>query len=77
MAFVDYLESPYLHGLALIPAWIIHCIHYKMWDEISHPLRNSDGANCGTGKLFHPTFYCQSILGLKSVVIKGAPKHID
>ena len=30
----------YLHGLTLIPAWIINHIHYKAWDEITYPLLN-------------------------------------
>ena len=39
----------YWHGLTLIPAWIrnsIHYIikHYKVWDEITYPYSNFNGA---------------------------------
>ena len=32
------------HGLALIQAWISNYIHYKVWDEITHPFLNFNGA---------------------------------
>ena len=34
----------YQHGLTLIPAWIINYIHCKVWDEITYPLLNFNGA---------------------------------
>ena len=34
----------YQHGLTLIPAWISNHIHYKMWDEITYPFLNFNGA---------------------------------
>ena len=34
----------YLHGLTLIPAWISNYIHYKVWDEITYPFLNFNGA---------------------------------
>ena len=34
----------YLHGLTLIPAWISDYIHYKVWDEITYPFLNFNGA---------------------------------
>ena len=30
--------------LTLIPAWISNYIHYKMWDEITYPFLNFNGA---------------------------------
>ena len=33
-----------LHGLTLIPAWISNYIHYKVWDEITFPFLNLNGA---------------------------------
>ena len=32
------------HGLTLIPAWISNYIHYKVWDEITYPFLNFNGA---------------------------------
>ena len=34
----------YYHGLTLIPAWISNYIHYKLWDEITYPFLNFNGA---------------------------------
>ena len=34
----------YLHGLTLIPAWICNYIHYNVWDEITYPFLNFNGA---------------------------------
>ena len=40
-----YIWAPfYKHGLALILAWIRNYIHYKMWDEITYPFLNFNGA---------------------------------
>ena len=38
-------SSPfYKHGLTLISAWISKYTHYKMWDEITYPFLNFNGA---------------------------------
>ena len=34
----------YLHGVTLIPAWISNYIHYVVWDEITYPCVNFNGA---------------------------------
>ena len=34
----------YLHGLTLIPAWIINHMPGKVWDEITYPFINFNGA---------------------------------
>ena len=34
----------YYHGLTLILAWISDYIHYEMWDEITYPFLNFNGA---------------------------------
>ena len=34
----------YKHGLTLILAWISNCIHYNVWDEITYPFLNFNGA---------------------------------
>ena len=34
----------YKHGLTLIPACISNYIHYKVWDEITYPFLNFNGA---------------------------------
>ena len=34
----------YYHGLTLIPAWISNYIHYNVWDEITYPILNFNGA---------------------------------
>ena len=34
----------YWHGLTLIPAWISNYIHYEVWDEITYPFLNFNGA---------------------------------
>ena len=36
--------SFYWHVLTLIPAWIRHYIHYKIWGEITYPFPNFNGA---------------------------------
>ena len=33
----------YLHGLALIPAWISKYMPIKVWDEITYPFLNFNG----------------------------------
>ena len=32
------------NGLTLIPAWISNYIHYNVWDEITYPFLNFNGA---------------------------------
>ena len=34
----------YEHGVTLIPAWISNYIHCKVWDEITYPFLNFNGA---------------------------------
>ena len=34
----------YKHGLTLIPVWISNYIQYKVWDEITYPFPNFNGA---------------------------------
>ena len=34
----------YSHGLTSISAWISNYIHWKMWDKITYPFPNSNGA---------------------------------
>ena len=34
----------YWHGLTLIPAWIGNCMHYTIWDDITYPFHNFNGA---------------------------------
>ena len=34
----------YYHGLTLLSAWINNYIHYKVWDKISYPFLNFNGA---------------------------------
>ena len=34
----------YYRGLTLIPAWISNYIHYEVWDEITYPFLNFNGA---------------------------------
>ena len=34
----------YFRGLNLIPAWINSYIDYRMWDEITYPFLNFNGA---------------------------------
>ena len=40
----DFLGPFYQHGLTLIPAWISNYIHYNVWDEITYPFLNFNGA---------------------------------
>ena len=32
------------HGLTLIPTWISNYTHYNVWDEITYPFLNFNGA---------------------------------
>ena len=34
----------YQHGLTLIQAWICNHIYYEVWDEITYPILNFNGA---------------------------------
>ena len=34
----------YKHGLTLTPPWISNYIHYKLWDEMTYPFLNFNGA---------------------------------
>ena len=42
--YKKYWAPFYLHGLNYIPAWINNCIHYNVWDEITYPFLNFNGA---------------------------------
>ena len=45
MLFIDYLwDSLPLTCLTLIPAWLSNHIYHKVWDEITYPFSNFDGA---------------------------------
>ena len=42
---LNYTRGPfYQHGLTLIPAWISNHLPGKMWDEITYPFLNFNGA---------------------------------
>ena len=41
---IDTYGPFYKHGLTLIPAWIGNHMHYKVWDEITYPFLNFNGA---------------------------------
>ena len=41
---LSYCGPFYWHDLTLIPAWISNYIHYKVWDEITYPFLNFNGA---------------------------------
>ena len=48
LALNQLLSEPsgpfYLHGLTLIPAWISNYTHYNVWEEITYPFLNFNGA---------------------------------
>ena len=74
-----FYQHPY--GSTLIPAWVHNYIHYKMWDEITNPFPDFNGANVEVwewDKLFHTTLHCTrdylSMLGLRLIhVSKRGP----
>ena len=41
---VEVSDPLYQHGLTLIPAWISNYTHYNVWDEITYPFLNFNGA---------------------------------
>ena len=41
---IGYSSPFYHHGLTLIPTRICNYIHYKVWDEITHPFPNFNSA---------------------------------
>ena len=44
-AWLESLCGPfYLHELTLIPVWMNNYIHYKVWDGITYPFPNVNGA---------------------------------
>ena len=72
--------SFYLYGLTLIPAWISNYIHYKVWDEITYPFRNFNGATVEVWEwminfTLHITGHVNTFLRLKLIHIsKSAPR---
>ena len=42
--YADIWGLFYLHGLTWISAWISNYIHYNVWDEITYPFLNFNGA---------------------------------
>ena len=36
--------APFANMLTLIPVWICNHTHYKVWDEITYPFLNFNGA---------------------------------
>ena len=42
--FITAPPPLYQHGLTLIPAWISNYTHYIVWDEITYPFLNFNGA---------------------------------
>ena len=43
-SLLDTRAPFYYYGLTLITAWISNHIHYKLWDEITYPFINFNGA---------------------------------
>ena len=41
---LTYWGRFYWHGLTLILTWISNYIHYKVWDELTYPPLNFNGA---------------------------------
>ena len=39
-----FMGNSWPHGLTFISAWMSNYIHYKMWDEITYPFPNFNGA---------------------------------
>ena len=67
----------FLHGLTLIPAWIINHMLSETWDEITYPFINFNGCTVEVSEWiskFIPHFIMEIILGLKlNHVSKRAP----
>ena len=48
----------HIHGLTFIPAWISKSISYKVWDEITYPFTNFNGATIEVWEwISNPTLY--------------------
>ena len=71
------------HGLTLIPAQISNYLHYKVWDEITYPFPNFNGATVevmGMDRWFHLTcfwsydylFMLEFHAGSSTMFVKGA-----
>ena len=43
-SFLNSRDPFYQHGLTLIPAWISNLMHSKVWDGITYPFLNFNGA---------------------------------
>ena len=43
-SFLNFGGPFYKRGLIFIPAWISNYIHHKVWDEITYPFPNFNGA---------------------------------
>ena len=76
----------YWHGLTLIPAWISNRIHYNVWDEITYPFLNFNGATVEIHQWisnFIPHFSGHAIaspcwlLKLNHVCKKGSHKYLS
>ena len=44
---LDIIGPFYQHGLTLIPAWMSNHMTSKVWDEITFPFLNFNGATVG------------------------------
>ena len=43
-SYQNFWGPLYKHFLTYIPAWVSNYIHYKVWNEITYPFTNFNGA---------------------------------
>ena len=61
-----YFHILYIHGLfhenylIFTPAWMSSSIYYEVWDEITYPFPNINGAGFGMETQLYPTLYWES-----------------
>ena len=63
---MEWIESDtwapfHKHGLTLISAWISNYIHYNVWDEITNPFLNFNGATVEVQEFYSILFFISNI----------------
>ena len=56
------MDPFYWHGLTLIPVWISNYIHQNVWDPITYPFPNFNGATVEVWELISK--FIQHLLGM-------------
>ena len=65
----------YLNGSTLIPAWISHYIHYKVWDETTYPFPNFNSPQASMC-WYHNSWYIFSHIWPHCVILLASVQNV-